>query len=173
MTLEQALCEAYGWAVTHRQWLLVLALAIPAAGTLLARIGKAGQTEADGRLIASVVVGLGLLLVALELVGVALAVGALGANLLDADAVLLLLPIACMVGCLLGIRLVFPLNQLASIRTCGDIGLFVLACLAVIWFFSKFRGWGIYFFGSVGQLIVILVLGFFLLRRLYRRAFDR
>ena len=65
----------------------------------------------------------------------------------------------------------FPLNQLASVKTFTDIGLFVAACLAVVWIFSQFRGWGIVFFGGLGQLLLIAVFGYVLLRRLYRRAF--
>ena len=51
--------------------------------------------------------------------------------------------------------------------------LFVAACGVVLWLFSQFRGWGIVFWGELGQLALILVFGYVLLRRLYRRAFSR
>ena len=81
--------------------------------------------------------------------------------------------IALLAGCLLGIRMVFPLNELASVQTFTDMGLFVAACLFVLWLFSTFRGWGIVFLGDLGQLVIIGGLGYLVLRRLYRRAFKK
>jgi len=172
MTLSESLTQAYGWATDHRLAILLVAVLIPIVGTVLARIGKAGKTDADGRLIASVVVGLGLLLVVLEIVALVAGHALLHRSFLDADVALLFAPLICLAGCLLGIRWVFPLNELASVKTFLDIGAFVLGCAAVLWLFSKFRGWGIVFFGGLSQLVVIAVLGFVLLRRLYRRAFG-
>ncbi len=172
MTLNQFLVAAYAWAVAQRMIILIAALAVPVVGTLLARIGKAGKTDADGRFIASVVVGFGLVAVILEMLAIAIGAGVLGGSVLEGDVILLLSPLACLGLALLGIRLVFPLNQLASVRTALDVGAFMLACAAVVWFFSKFRGWGLLFFGSVTQLVLLLVLGFFLIRRLWRRAFG-
>lgn len=172
MTLNQFLVAAYGWAVAQRMIILLVALGVPLVGTLLARIGKAGKSDADGRFIASVVVGFGIVAVILEMLAIAIGAGVLGGSVLEGDFILLLSPIACLALSLLGIRLVFPLNQLASVRTAVDVGVFVLACAAVVWFFSKFRGWGLLFFGSVTQLALLLVLGYFLIRRLWRRAFG-
>jgi hypothetical protein len=172
VTLHEFLAAAYAWAVAHRIAILIVALAVPVVGTGLARIGKAGKTDRDGRFIASLVVGLGLLAVLVEVLAVAVGAGVLGRSVLDADFVLLVSPLLCLGGALLGIRLVFPLNELASVRTAVDVGAFILACAAVVWFFSKFRGWGLLFFGSVTQLVLLLVLGFFLVRRLWRRAFG-
>jgi hypothetical protein len=172
MTLSDVLIRTYGWAAHNRLSILLVAVLIPIVGTILARIGKAGKTDADGRVIASVVVGLGLLAVILEAVGVIAGHALLHRSFLDADVVVLATPLLCLAGCLVGIRWVFPLNELASVRTFLDIGAFVLGCAAVLWLFSKFRGWGIVFFGGVGQLVVIALLGFVLLRRLYRRAFG-
>ncbi len=172
MTLNQFLVAAYAWAVAQRLIILIVALAVPVVGTLLARIGKAGKSDADGRFIASVVVGIGIVAVILEMLAIAIGAGVLGGSVLEGDVLLLASPLLCLGLALLGIRLVFPLNQLASVRTAFDVGAFVLACAAVVWFFSKFRGWGMLFFGSVTQLVLLLVLGFFLIRRLWRRAFG-
>jgi hypothetical protein len=172
VTLNQFLVAAYAWAVAQRTIILIVALSVPVVGTLLARIGKAGKSDADGRFIASVVVGIGIVAVILEMLAIGIGAGVLGGSVLEGDVILLLAPLACLGLSLYGIRLVFPLNQLASVRTAVDVGAFVLACAAVVWFFSKFRGWGLLFFGSITQLVLLLVLGFFLIRRLWRRAFG-
>jgi hypothetical protein len=44
--------------------------------------------------------------------------------------------------------------------------------LAVWFIFKTFRGWGIIFFGSVFQLVAWLVAGYWLMRRLAKRAFG-
>jgi hypothetical protein len=172
LTLEQYFAAAYAWGVANRLWILVVAVAVPLLGTALARIGKAGKTDRDGRVIASVVVGVGLVAVVLEMLAVAIGAGVMGRSVLQGDFLLLVSPLLCLGGAILGIRLVFPLNELASVRTAVDVGAFILACAAVVWFFSKFRGWGLLFFGSITQLVLLLVLGFFLIRRLWRRAFG-
>ncbi|MBI5479712.1 MAG: hypothetical protein HY906_12690 [Deltaproteobacteria bacterium] len=172
MTLEQFFGVAYAWGVAHRLWILIVAVAVPLLGTLLARIGKAGKTDRDGRFIASVVVGIGLLAVLVEMLAIGVGAGVLGQSVLDGDVLLLASPLLCLGGAIVGIRLVFPLNELASVRTAVDVGAFILACAAVVWFFSKFRGWGLLFFGSITQLVLLLVLGYFLVRRLWRRAFG-
>ena len=172
MTLSQLLAAAYAWAVAQRLVILIVALGVPLLGTLLARIGKAGKSDADGRFIASVVVGFGIVAVILEMLAVGVGAGVMGHSVLEGDAILLASPLLCFGGALFGIRLVFPLNQLASVRTAVDVGAFMLACAVVVWFFSKFRGWGLLFFGGVTQLLLLLALGFFLIRRLWRRAFG-
>ena len=172
MTLSQFLAAAYAWAVAQRVVILIVALAVPVVGTLLARLGKAGKTDADGRLIASVVVGIGIVAVILEMLAIGIGAGVLGHSVLEGDVVLLASPLLCLGLALFGIRLVFPLNQLASVRTALDVGAFVLAGAVVVWFFSKFRGWGLLFLGGIAQLAVLVVLGYFLLRRLWRRAFG-
>ena len=170
MTLGELLVRAYAWARASREWILLAAALVPVVGTVLARLGKAGKTDAEGRLIASVVVGVGLSAVVLEVLALLVARSLLHRRLLEADVLLLAAPLVCLAGCLIGIRWVFPLSELASVRTFLDVGAFVLACLAVLWLFSKFRGWGILFFGSIAELLAIVVFGYALLRRLYRRA---
>ena len=172
MTLSQFLAAAYTWAVAQRLVILIVAIGVPVVGTLLARIGKAGKSDADGRFIASVVVGIGIVAVILEMLAIAIGAGVMGHSVLEGDVILLASPLLCLGLAIFGIRYVFPLNQLASVRTAVDVGAFMLAGAAVVWFFSKFRGWGLLFFGSITQLALLLVLGFFLIRRLWRRAFG-
>ena len=85
---------------------------------------------------------------------------------------LLVAPIICLVGCVIGIRRVFPLNELGSVKSAFDVSAFVIACLAMMWIFSKFRGWSLVFFGSFGQLIVVALFAALLIWRLYKRAFG-
>ena len=101
-----------------------------------------------------------------------IALGPKNLSIFDAPIVLLVAPILCLIGCVVGIRRVFPLNELGSVRSALDVSAFVLACLVVIWVFSKFRGWSLVFFGSFGQLIVVALLAAVLIWRLYKRAFG-
>jgi hypothetical protein len=171
MTLDQAFQQAYRVAQQNDLILLLgVGIALPLVATSLAWIGKGGKTDADGKFIASVLVGFGLLLVFLEIVAFLIAHNLYHVSILGADVALLATPPLCLLLSVAGVRLIFPLNQLASWRSFGDIAVFAIACAGVLWFFSKFRGWGIIFFGGFFQLIAVLVLVFFLLRRLYRRA---
>jgi hypothetical protein len=172
MSLRDNLEAAYGWAVLQREAILIGCAMVPIVGAVLARIGKAGRTDADGRFIASTVVSVGISAFLIEVIAAVVATGLFGRSLLDADALLLCGPMLCLAGCLIGIRWVFPLNQLASVRTTVDVGAFVAACIGVLWLFSKFRGWGILFLGSVGQIATIGLLLWALLKRLHRRAFG-
>ena len=172
MTLRDLLASSYTWANANAVWVFLVAVAIPVIGTLLAWVGRGGKTDKDGRLIASVVMGVALSAVVFEIAAITLSVGVMHLSALDAHILLLLAPVLCLVGSTFGIRLIFPLNQLGSVRTALDVGLFVAACLVVLWLFSKFRGWGIVFFGSLTQLAAIGILAALLLRRLYRRAFK-
>ena len=173
MSLGQLLGDAYAWLDARAAELLVVAVLIPACGTVLAWAGKGGSTDRDGRVIASVLVGLGLGVFLVSVLAALLAHVAFGRSPFEANVLLVLAPVVCLVGCLAGVRALFPLSELASVRTFTDVASFVGACLAVLWLFSKFRGWGIVFWGNLGQLLIIGVLGFLLLRRLYRRAFRR
>lgn len=172
MSLAELFAAAYRWADSQAPMILAAGVAIPALGTLVAWIGKGGRTDAEGRLVASLLVGFGLCVFVLEVLSIVVAHLAFGHSMVDANVILLLAPVICLAGCLWGIRAVFPLNQLASVQTFTDVGLFVLACLFVLWLFSRFRGWGIVFWGDLGQLAIIGVLGYLMLKRLYRRAFK-
>ncbi|MFH0899638.1 MAG: hypothetical protein V2A73_03290 [Pseudomonadota bacterium] len=173
MTLSEFLSAAYAWALANQLGILLAAVLVPVAGTVFARLGKAGTTDKDGRVIASIVVGVGILGVVLEVLGLLAATALFRRSVSEAAILLLVAPPLCLAGCLVGIRWVFPLNELASIRTVVDVGAFLAACCAVLWLLGKFRGWGILLFGDVSALVVFGTLGFVLLRRLYVRAFRR
>lgn len=66
MSLLELLEGPYSWLLAGRVAILWTAVLIPMAGTLLARIGKAGRSDADGRWIASTLVGVGLAAVVLR-----------------------------------------------------------------------------------------------------------
>lgn len=172
VSLSELFASLYGWLSANQIGLAVAAIAIPVAGTAAARIGKAGKTDADGKFLASVVVGVALLAFLIEVLAIYVAHRVLHKNLLDAPVLVLVAPIVCAAGALLGIRWVFPLNELASVRTFVDLGAFFGACVVALWLFSKFRGWGIVFWGSVPEMIAIGAFGIAVLRRLYRRAFG-
>lgn len=169
MSLEELLRAAYSWADLNAPWVLLGAGAVPLVGTVAARIAKGGKTDADGRFIASLVMGFALLAVVLEVACLFVARTALDANVLEANALLVVAPVACLTGAVLGLRLVFPLTELGSVRTALDLTGFLLGCAFVVWLASRFR-WGVFFGGSVGQLLVIMGLAALVLYRLYRRA---
>ena len=172
MTLERFLRDSYRWGDAHAAAVFLGAVVVPVLGTVFARIGKAGRTDEDGRFIANAVIGVGLLAAVLEMVSLALAKSAFGLTALQANVLLLAAPPVCLGLGLAGMRWVFPLNELASVRTAFDVGLFALALGGVAWLFSTFRGWGIYFVGNIAQLAAYLVLGAGLLKRLAKRAFP-
>jgi hypothetical protein len=169
MTLEQLVREAYAAADANAPWVLAGAALVPLLGTVAARIAKGGKTDADGRLIASLVMAFALVAVVLEIACLFIARAALDANVLEANAMLFAAPVVCLTGAVLGLRLVFPLTELGSVRTAIDLVGFLLACAAVVWLASRFH-WGVFFVGSMGQLLVILALAGLVLHRLYRRA---
>lgn len=172
MTLGESLTAAYLATKAVAPILFALAVVVPAVGTAAAWIGRGGRTDRDGRMIASAVVGSGLLLVVFEAVAIAVAGLVLERSILDADLLLLLAPPIYLLGCVAGIRLVFPLSQLASVRSAADIGAFLAACGVVLWLLTKFRGWFILFHGGFLALLLIVGFAIVLLRRLYRRAFK-
>lgn len=173
MSLGELLLSIYVWCDERALEILIVALVIPVLGTGLAWVGKLGRTDRDGRFIASVVVVLGVVAFMMAVMGLVIAYAAFDGSVLNANLALLVAPVVCLAGCLVGIKLVFPLTELASVRSLTNIGLFLAASLAVLWLFSQFRGWGIIFFGGLEQLVIIGVFGFYLLRRLYKRAVGR
>jgi hypothetical protein len=173
VTLDEFFFLVYAWSDVHALELFCAALALPVVGTLAAWIGRGGKTDADGRLIASAVMAVPLAAVVIEVLAIGIAVGLKNQTIFDANVLLLVGPIFCLVGCVLGIRRVFPLNELGSVKSAFDVSAFVIACLAMMWLFSKFRGWSLVFFGSFGQLMVVGLFAALLLWRLYKRAFGR
>ena len=172
MTLRDLLTSFSLWADAHALTILLASVAWGLSGTLLARLTQGGRSDQDGRLIASVVIGGAVLWLVLGVVALGLVRLLFNKNLLDINALLLLAPLACVLTSVLGIRRVFPLSGLASVRTLGDVAGFAVACLALLWLLSKFRGWGVMFLGGLGSLLVIGFLALLLLRVLYRRAFK-
>ncbi|HEY3445757.1 MAG TPA: hypothetical protein VGK67_05295 [Myxococcales bacterium] len=172
MTLADFFSASYAWADANAFFIMAVAVLLPLVGTALAWLGKGGRTDSDGKFIASAVMGAALVGVLVEVGAIFVARSVLGASLLSANLLLLLAPAVCLAGSVLGIRLVFPLSQLGSVKTATDLGLFLLACGGVLWVMSKFRGWSVLFFGSFLQLVVIGALALFVLWRLYRRAFG-
>ncbi len=172
MSVYDLMYGFYAWCDDFALWILLASVLLPAIGAGVAWIGKGGRTDEDGRMIASVVVGAGLFALTFEIVALVVAHSVLYLDILTANAILLIAPPVFLASAVFGVRLAFPLNELGSVRSFIDVGVFVAACLAVVWFFSMFRGWGIVFFGGITQLLVIGALAFFLLRRLYMRAFG-
>lgn len=169
MTLGQLLVASYAWLDARAGLVLVLSLVVPIAGIAGAWVGRGGRSDRDGRLLADLTLGFGFVLFVAEILGLLIAQLAFDKGPLDANLLLLLAPLAAMGLSLLGIRWIFPLSELGSARTARDVSLFVLALLAVVWLFSKFRGWGIMFFGGLFQLVLVGALLVFLLRYLYQR----
>lgn len=172
MTLNELFDASYLWAEQNGQLILLLSVAIPAAGTLLAYIGKGGKTDADGRFIASTVMTFAMLAVVLEATALFVSINLRGQSLLDANAALLAAPIICLAGSMFGLRLVFPLSELGVVRALLELAWFLASCLLVFWFMSKFEGWRIHIFGSLFTLIILGAVAIFFLRRQYRRAFG-
>ena len=172
MTLRDALVSAYAWSAAHATAILIRAIVVPIAGAAGAELGKGGRTDEDGRMIASVVIGFGVLVVVAELIAVHFAHAYFRTGILDADVRLALAPPLCLAGCLMAVRRVFPLSELAGARSIGALVALLASCWALVWVFGQFHGWSIRFYGSFLTLVLVLVLVFFGLRRLFRRAFQ-
>jgi hypothetical protein len=172
MTLNEFFDASYQWGEQHAQLILLLGVAIPAVGTLLAFIGKGGKTDEDGRFIASAVMGFAMLAVVLEVMAIFVGTFIRDASILDANVALLAAPILCLFGSVLGLRLVFPLAEIGVVRAILDMVGFFISCLFIMWFMSKFRGWSITIFGSLFMFAIIAGLGLYFVYRQYRRAFG-
>ena len=173
MTLREIFSAALGFADANAVGIFWLSLAIPIIGIALARVGRGGRSEEDGKLFANVFVFIAVVqFVVAMIVGYA-GVAFLERSLLDTSVPLLVAPWIWLGLSIAGLRLVFPLSELTSWRSVLDLGGFVVACAALVWFLSMFRGWGILFVGGLVQLALLFVLAAFLLRVLYVRAFRR
>jgi len=173
MTLSEALISAYAAADAHAPIVLAVGVAVPIVGTAAAWIGRGGRTDRDGRFLANLTIAFGLLAFALQIVAIGIARAAFDARLLDANALLLLAPPLTLALALVGVRVVFPLDQLGVARSARAAVLLFLLVLALVWVFGQFRGWGVVFFGSVAQLVALGALAWLLLRRLARSATGR
>jgi len=173
MPLREIFAAIYLWADGQAVAILMAALAWGMGGALLARIGKGGQSDRDGRAIANVVIGGAVLAFVLAAMALAVAHAGFRRGVLDANVLLLAAPVLCVVASIVGIHWVFPLSELATVRTMLDVAVFVIACAAGLWLLSTFRGWGVMFLGGIGDIVVIGVMAAALLRVLYRRALGR
>lgn len=170
MPLRELLAGIYQWADGHAVAIVLAGLAWGLGGALLARLGKGGQSDRNGRAIASVVIGGAVLGIVLAAMALGLAQAGFRKGVLDANVLLLAAPLLCLAASIAGIHWVFPLSELATVRTLRDVGVFVMACAAGLWLLSRFRGWGVVFLGGIGDIVVIGVMGLALLRVLFRRV---
>ena len=172
MTLEDFFATVYKGLLENKGLITVALVSIPVVGTLGTWIGKRGKTEKDGIFLANLVIwiatGVFVFAVIVALIGMSME-----KSLLQGDFMLLCAPIACVTGTFFGIRKIFPLGELSSTHTLKDIGVFLIGCLVVWFIFKTFRGWGILFFGSVIQLVLWLSAGYWLMRRMAKRAFGK
>ena len=162
------------WGRDHGTTIFLVFCAIPILGTLASWIGRGGKTDEDGKLFANLFIGFSILAVLGELITVVVVHNFVAQGdpswVGKAPLLLALGPPVCLAGCVLGIRMVFPLNELATVKTFFDVLAFIVAMLVVWFLLSKFRGWGIIFFGGIFQLLLIFVVGGLIMRRLWRRA---
>jgi len=169
MTLAEALSSLSLWLDSHALDVFAASVGLPVAGTIAAWVGKGGKTDTDGKAIASFLIAFALAVVLLEVALLSIGVFLQGRALVDTNLLLLTAPVLCLVLSIAGVRLVFPLSQLGSVKVLMNGFWFVAALGAFVWFLSKFRGWGIIFFGGIFQLILLLVLGGALIWWLGRR----
>jgi len=171
VTANEILESSYGWADAHAGLIFMAAVALPLLGAGAAKLGKGGKSDADGKLIASLVIGSGIVVFVLEIALIVFTRSVLEKNVLEGNVMLLLAPVVYLGLGVATIRWVFPLSELGSVRQAADIGAFVLLCWGIVWLFGKFH-WGVIFFGSLVQLLLILAVGVVLVRRLCKRAFK-
>lgn len=177
MSSLELLHAAYDWLHGQAALMALAFAALPVLGTVAARVGKGGRTDADGKLIASLVIGIALTLVFVEAGALLLASKVLRRDILTVamlgDAVLVIGPPLSLIACIMGMRTVFPLGQLTTIRTLRDVALLVGFGYALIWAFGQFRGWGVWFLGGVTELLMLGAVAVAVLVYLYRRAFKQ
>lgn len=173
MPLREVFVGIYLWANSQAVAIALACLAWGVGGALLARFGKGGRSDRYGRTVASVVLGGAVLVLIVAAMALGIAHVGFKKGLLDANVLLLAAPVLCVLASVVGIGWVFPLSELATVRTLRELGLFVLACAAGLWLLSRFRGWGVVFLGGIGDIVVIAVMALGLLWVLYRAAFSR
>lgn len=174
MSSLELLRAIYDWLQTYELWVAAALAWLPLGGTLAAWIGKGRHADGSGRLIGSVVIGTAVVLVFVEAGALLLATKVLRRDLwtvmLNGNAILVLGPPLSLAASVLAMRLVFPLGQLATIRTLRDLALMIGLGWAAIWALGKFRGWGVWFLGGIGDLLLLAGLAFAVLYYLYKRS---
>ena len=170
MTLEDFFISTYQNLEANKELIGGALVSLPVVGTFGAWIGKGGKTDRDGIFLANLVISIAMGTFAFAVIVALIGMAVMDKSLLDGDLILLAAPVVCAVGTFVGIRMVFPLGALSSIQTLKDVGIFLFGCIVVWFIFKSFRGWGIVFFGTISQLVLWLVAGFWLMRRLAKRA---
>ena len=170
--MREIFLGGYAWAERYSVIFFGLAVVVPIVGTWAAIIGKGGRTDRDGRVYANV-----LILVAVAQFVLTMVVGFVGIVFLDrsiwdTDILLIVAPWVWLLLSVGGLRQVFPLSELATWRSVVEVFQFFAVCAALVWIFSMFRGWGIWFIGSLAELLIVMALAILLIRRLFHRAFQ-
>lgn len=173
MTPRSVFEGIYAFAEARPEAILLLAVLVPCTGVALAWVGRGGRTEEDGRLIADGLVLLGVVQFVVAMTVGWVGVAVLERTLLDTDLMILAAPWVWLAITVVGVRMVFPLSDLASWRSLREVAAFFAVCLVFVWLLSTFRGWGIVFLGGLAELVALLVLGGLLIRHFYRRVFRR
>ena len=171
MSLFDVLIALSHWLDAHAFDVFAASISVPLLGTIAAWMGKQGKTDTDGKAIASAFLGFVLFAVFVELILLSIAIFLEGRSVLETHILLLAAPLLCLFLSVAGIRMVFPLSQLGSMRMLTDVFLFVAALGALVWFLSQFRGWGLLFLGGIFQLMLLLAVGVTLIVWLGRRMF--
>ena len=171
LTPREIFEATYAFAESNATLIFGLSLLVPAVGITLAWIGRGGRTDEDGRAFANVFVFVAVVQFVLAMVLGYVGVAFLERSVWDTNLLLLAAPWIWLSLSMAGLRQIFPLSELTSWRSAMDVGGFFAVCAALVWFLSMFRGWGIFFIGSLLELLLILGLAVFLVRQLYLRAF--
>jgi hypothetical protein len=173
MTPREVFEGLYAFAEARPLPILLVAVLVPLLGIGMAWVGRGGRTDEDGRVIADVMVLVGVVQFVLAMTVAYVGAAFLERRLFDTDVMLLAAPWVWLALTVVGVRQVFPLSELASWRSLRAVIAFFAVAAVFLWLLSKFRGWGIFFLGSLAELAVLLVLGGLLIRQLYQRAFRR
>jgi hypothetical protein len=171
LTLREIFEASFAFADSNDALIFGLSLAVPIVGIVLAWIGRGGRSQEDGKAFANAFVFAAVVQFVVAMIGGYVGVAFLERSLLDTSLLLLVAPWVWLTLSVFGLRLIFPLSELTSWRSILDVGAFFAVSAALIWFLSMFRGWGVLFFGSLVQLVLILAFAAFLLRQLFVRAF--
>ena len=173
MTIAELARTLVDWLVAHQHTILLVYLVAPLVATAVIWMCKRARAHATGTRFASITIVLVVVSIVLEALVLAVARGFFDADLTATPVLLVIGPPLAAVVAISGIHCVYPLTQLAAWRSLTDIGWFVLAAAVLFWLVTKFRGWGIIFAGSLLELLVLCGLAYWLLRRLFKRAFSR
>jgi hypothetical protein len=173
MTIAELARSVYQSLITWQQPILMAFLLLPVLATALAWLCKRLRAHARGARLASLTISVVVLALVVEVALLLVARAVFNADLTAAPVLLIIGPPLAAIGAVSGIHCVYPLNKLAAWRSLTDIGWFVVAVVAMFWLMSKFRGWGVIFAGSLLELVILGAFAYWLVRRLYRRAFSR